>query len=265
MGILNVTPDSFSDGGRYTQADSIARRIDQLLDEGADLIDVGGESTRPGAAAVDADEQLRRVLGPVSRAATAGAIVSIDTTLPVVARAACEAGAVVINDVSCLADEALARVAVETQGWLLVMHSLGSMTGFVKADDDLYSDVVAEVVAALAQARLRALAQGITPDRFWVDPGLGFHKSADHSYTLLGRLGALRTLGPVVVGASRKSFLGRDVAAPPVDRLGGTIAASLAAARAGASVLRVHDVLALRQALAVARAIDEEGRSPGGA
>ncbi|RYE94685.1 MAG: dihydropteroate synthase [Myxococcales bacterium] len=259
MGILNVTPDSFSDGGRYLDPSAADARVAQLLDEGADLIDIGGESTRPGSTAIDADEQLRRVLGPVARAAAAGAIVSIDTTLPAVARAACEAGAVIVNDVSCLADPDLARVAREADGWLLVMHSLGAMAampGFSSSPESLYKDVVAEVTSALASARARALAAGLPADRFWVDPGLGFHKSAAHSYALLRHLESLRALGPVVVGASRKSFLARDVAAPPDGRLGGTVAAGLAAARRGAAVLRVHDVRAMRQALAVERAIE---------
>ncbi len=259
MGVLNVTPDSFSDGGRYLASEAAEGRIEALLDEGADVIDVGGESTRPGAVPVPADEQLARVLGPIRAACQRGAVVSVDTTSPAVARGACEAGAVIINDVSCLADPGLARVARDQGAWLLVMHSrgaMGSMAGFSAYPEGGYGDVVAEVHDELARARGRALAEGLDPGRFWVDPGLGFHKSAAHSYALLRGLERLADLGPVVVGASRKSFLARDVAAPPAERLGGTVAACLAGARRGAAALRVHDVRAVRQALAVAAAIE---------
>ena len=262
MGVLNVTPDSFSDGGAYLEPRSWERRIEALVEEGADLIDVGGESTRPGAAAVPADEQLRRVLGPVRAAAERGAVVSVDTTSPLVARAACEAGALVVNDISCLASPGLARVARDMDGWLLVMHSRGAMSamaGFSSYPEDGYQDVAREVAEELGQARERAIGEGLDPARIWVDPGLGFHKSAAHSYTLLRGLGALRGLGVIAVGASRKSFLARDVPAPPAGRLGGTIAAGLAAARRGARVLRVHDVLAMRQALAVELAVSGGG------
>ncbi|MCS6901754.1 MAG: dihydropteroate synthase [Myxococcales bacterium] len=257
MGILNVTPDSFSDGGVYLGG-AWERRIDQLLEEGADLIDIGGESTRPGAEPVAAEEQLTRVLEPVRVACSRGALVSIDTTSPLVARESCEAGALVVNDVSCLADPGLARVARDFNGWLLVMHSRGlmrTMRGFSTYPEEGYQDVVQEVYDELAQARSKAMAEGLAEDRIWVDPGLGFHKSAAQSYALLHRLDTLTKLGPVVVGASRKSFLARDVGGAPTERLGGTIAACLAAVRQGASVLRVHDVRAVRQALAVEQAI----------
>jgi dihydropteroate synthase len=258
MGILNVTPDSFSDGGAHLDADGWGKRIEEMMGEGVDLIDIGGESTRPGAAPVAADEQLARVLGPIREACRRGALVSVDTTSPLVARGACEAGALVINDVSCLANPGLARVARDHEGWLLVMHSRGAMSamaGFSAYPEEGYRDVVAEVHEELAQARSRAMREGLDAARIWVDPGLGFHKSAAHSLALLRGLEALTGLGPVAVGASRKSFLARDVDAPPGERLGGTIAACLAAARRGASVLRVHDVRAVRQALAVERAI----------
>lgn len=261
MGILNATPDSFSDGGRYPSEAALAQRIDELLAEGADVIDIGGESTRPGAPPVSADEQKARVLGAVASASRRGALVSIDTTLPEVAAAACAAGARIVNDVSCLADRALARVAREHQAALLIMHSRGSMTamaGFSSYPAHGYDDVVGEVHDELARARRAALDEGLAPEQVWVDPGLGFHKSAEHSYALLRHLERLSDLGPVVVGASRKSFLARDVTAAPAERLGGTVAACLAAARRGAAMLRVHDVRAVRQALAVERAIGRE-------
>lgn len=260
MGVLNVTPDSFSDGGRFREAEAARARIAELIEEGADLIDIGGESTRPGAAAVPAGEQLARVLGPVRFARERGAIVSIDTTLPEVASEACGAGASLINDVSCLADPALARVARERGAVLLLMHSrgpMGGMAGFSSYPEGGYRDVVTEVRDELAKARQRALDEGLDEGQIWVDPGLGFHKSAAHSYALLRGLAGLAGLGPVVVGASRKSFLARDVQAPPGERLGGTVAACLAAARRGAAALRVHDVRVIRQALAVEAAIGE--------
>jgi dihydropteroate synthase len=260
MGILNVTPDSFSDGGAFLGEASWRRRLGELCEEGADLIDIGGESTRPGAEPVPPGVQLERVLGPVGAAVSLGKVVSIDTTSTLVAREACEAGAVVINDVSCLAHGGLARVARDFDAWLVLMHSRGAMAamaGYSAHPEDGYRDVLGEVRDELAQACARAAAEGLDPGRIWVDPGLGFHKSAAHSYALLRGLAALRGLGPVVAGASRKSFLARDVPAPPLERIGGSIAAALAAVRQGASILRVHDVRATRQALAVAQALGE--------
>jgi dihydropteroate synthase len=266
MGVLNVTPDSFSDGGQFLADTSWKARIDGLLAEGADVIDVGGESTRPGSSAVSASEQLARVLGPVGYAAGRGAVVSIDTTSVEVARAALGAGASIVNDVSCLADLGLAAAARDAGAALIVMHSLGpmaSMPGYSSYPDDAYTDVVADVRQALLDARARAEAAGLRREAVLLDPGLGFHKSAAQSYALLRHLGVLCADGPVAVGASRKSFLARDVASPPADRLGGTLAACLAAARAGATLLRVHDVLATRQALAVERAIAAPGDGAG--
>jgi dihydropteroate synthase len=259
MGVLNVTPDSFSDGGNYTEADSCRLQIDRLLAEGADVLDIGGESTRPGAHAVPADEQIARVREAVRYAVAQGAIVSIDTTLPAVAEVALGLGATIVNDVSCLADVELARVvARHGHADLIVMHSRGSMTtmpGFSQQPSTSYTDVVSEVARELGAARARALAVGVPEAALYADPGLGFHKSAEHSYTLLRRLRDLSSLGPLVVGASRKSFLNRDVATPPADRLGGTIAACLVARQLGAAVLRVHDIAAVRQAFAVTDAL----------
>lgn len=259
MAVLNVTPDSFSDGGHYTDTDSQRLQIDRLLAEGADVLDIGGESTRPGAKAIPANEQIARVQAAIRYAVDRGAVVSIDTTLPEVARAALDLGASIVNDVSCLADEALARiVARHGAADLVVMHSRGSMTtmaGFSQQPSTSYTNVVSEVYAELAAARTRAIAAGVRPDAVFVDPGLGFHKSADHSYALLRELRTFASLGPVVVGPSRKSFLTRDVTTPPTERLGGTVAACLVARRFGAAVLRVHDVAAIRQAFAVADAL----------
>jgi dihydropteroate synthase len=266
MGILNATPDSFSDGGVFSSPEAFPGRIAALLDEGAAIIDIGGESTRPGSAAVSEDDQIERVLGPVRLAASLagprGALVSIDTTSPRVARAALAAGASLVNDVSCLADVGLAEAAREAGAALVIMHSrgpMGSMAGYSSYPQAGYTDVVAEVRAELGAARARALAAGLGAGEILVDPGLGFHKSAEHSYALLGGLGALAGLGAVVVGASRKSFLASEVAAPPAGRLGGSVAAALIAAGRGAAILRVHDVRATSQALAVDRAARAAG------
>lgn len=267
MGILNVTPDSFSDGGRFEAEGAWRARAEELVAEGADLVDVGGESTRPGSSPVEAAEQCRRVLGPVRfLARELGACVSVDTTSPEVAERALGEGASIVNDVSCLADAGLARAAAAAGAWLLIMHSrgaMGAMPGYSDHPLSAYADVVGEVRAELGQALGRAREAGLPKGRAIVDPGLGFHKNAEQSYALLGALPALAELGaPVAVGPSRKSFLARDVKAPPAGRLGGTLAACLFAVRQGAEIVRVHDVLALRQALAVERRL-EAGRAGG--
>lgn len=260
MAVLNTTPDSFSDGGRYRDEASVAARIDALLAEGADLLDIGGESTRPGALPVDAPTQIARISFAVRHAVAAGALVSIDTTLPEVAAHALSLGAAIVNDVSCLADAALADVVRAASAELIIMHSRGSMAamaGFSQHPRSAYDDVVADVHRELLAAADRAMGRGLARDAVYFDPGLGFHKSADCSYELLAGLDRLADLGPLVVGASRKSFLDRDVQTPPAERLGGTIAACLAAHARGARVLRVHDVRAVRQAFAVTAAVAE--------
>jgi dihydropteroate synthase len=259
LAVLNVTPDSFSDGGNYTNTDSCHAQIDRLLAEGADVLDIGGESTRPGARQVPAEEQIGRVSEAIRYAVARGALVSIDTASPAVARVALDLGATIVNDVSCLADHGLAReVAAHGQADLIVMHSRGAMTtmpGFSVQPSASYTDVVGEVRAELAAAGARALEAGVSTSSLYFDPGLGFHKSAEHSYALLRGLRDLTSLGPLVVGPSRKSFLNRDVQTPPADRLGGTVAACLVARSLGAAIVRVHDVAAVRQAFAVADAL----------
>jgi dihydropteroate synthase len=257
MGVLNVTPDSFYDGGRYLDADAARAQVDRLLAEGADILDVGAESSRPGAASVSDDEQLARLEGPLRYAVERGALVSIDTTSARVAARALELGASIVNDVSCLADPELARVTARAGATLVLMHARGPMSaqrGFSVYPDAGYGDVVSDVLAEWRSARDRAVAAGLPSADIWLDPGLGFAKNARQSFELLARLGELTAEGvPVVVGASRKSFIASVDGAPPNDRIGGTIAACLAAVERGARVLRVHDVLAVRQALAVAR------------
>lgn len=265
MGVLNVTPDSFFDGSRYLGAADARARIDRLLAEGADIIDVGAESTRPGAAPVPPEEQLARALPAVEYGASVGALVSIDTRSPLVARRALELGARIVNDVSCLADPELAGIADEFDADLVIMHSRGAMTtmpGFGNYPTTGYDDVVEDVRREWQEAERRALLEGIAPGRLWFDPGIGFHKNHEQSRELLQRLPELRGVGGgLVVGPSRKSFIGALDDSAPADRLGGTVAACLRAVDSGAEVLRVHDVQVVRQALlAWERFAPREGR-----
>jgi len=258
MGVCNVTPDSFSDGGRHLAPEAARARVDELLAEGADVVDVGGESTRPGAAPVPPREQLARVLGVVSYAVSRGACVSIDTGSPEVAAACLDAGADAVNDATCLRDDALAGVVAARGAGLVLMHARGTqerMRGFSQYPDDGYGDVVHDVCAEWEVAAGRACSLGVRRGSIVMDPGLGFAKNARQSAELLARLGeVVRAVGvPVAVGASRKSFLALvDTDAAPAERLGASIAAALHAARAGAAVLRVHDVRATRQAVDLA-------------
>jgi dihydropteroate synthase len=258
MGVCNVTPDSFSDGGQYLEPTAARARVEDLIAQGADIIDIGGESTRPGAAAVPAAVQIERVLGPLRHAVLRGACVSIDTASAEVAEACLNAGATAINDVSCLRDDALAKVVARRGAALVLMHARGTqekMHGFSLYPDDGYGDVVDDVVAEWNAAAARATAAGVRRDALAMDPGLGFAKNARQSMELLARLDEIaRAIDvPVAVGASRKSFLTLvDTAALPADRLGASIAAAQHAARAGAAILRVHDVRATRQALDLA-------------
>jgi dihydropteroate synthase len=256
MGILNVTPDSFSDGGKYAATHAAVEHGLRLAAEGADLIDVGGESTRPGAASVSPEEELRRVV-PVVRELSrrAGVPISIDTTKAEVARAALEAGAEVVNDVSGLSrDEGLAAVVAESGAAVCLMHMRGTPADM--QSHAAYADLLAEVRDELLQAMASARAAGIEEDRIALDPGLGFAKTAEHNLILLQRLDELTQLRrPLVVGASRKSFLGKLSGKPAAERLVGSIAAAVIAAWQGASIVRAHDVAATREALAVVDAV----------
>jgi dihydropteroate synthase len=262
MGICNVTPDSFSDGGRFFAPEAARARVDELLAEGADLIDVGGESTRPGAPPVSAGDQLVRVLDVVRYAVAAGACVSVDTASAEVAAACLDHGACVVNDVSCLREPALAGVVARARAALILMHTRGrptEMAGFGAYPIDGYEDVVREVCSEWQAAAKHALSLGVPPDALVMDPGLGFAKSALQSTDLLARLKEIiDAVGvPVAVGASRKSFLTTiDPGAVPEERLGASIAAVLHAARAGVAILRVHDVRATRQAVDLARRLE---------
>jgi dihydropteroate synthase len=259
MGVCNVTPDSFSDGGEYLEPHAARARVDELVGQGADIVDIGGESTRPGASPVPAREQMARVLDCVRYAASLGVCVSIDTASAEVAEASLEAGASVVNDASCLRDDALAKAVAARGAALVLMHARGTqdkMRGFSQYPDAGYGDVVHDVLAEWRAAAERAGAAGVRREAIAMDPGLGFAKNARQSVELLARLGEIaRALDvPVAVGASRKSFLTiADANASPSERLGASIAAALHAARAGASILRVHDMRATRQAVDISR------------
>ena len=256
MGVVNATPDSFSDGGRFLSPDAAAAQAERLAEEGADLVDLGGESTRPGAAPVDAVEERRRVVPVVARLRARGFAlpISIDTSKPEVARAALEAGADLVNDVHGLADPALARVVAGAGAPVVLMHTRG--TPATMQDLAVYRDLLAEVAAELRQALARAVAAGVAEERIILDPGLGFAKTPGQSVELLARVGELRALGrPLLVGPSRKRFIGHLTGAPVEDRLPGTLAAVTACVLAGVELVRVHDVAAARQAAQVAAAL----------
>ena len=270
MGVLNCTPDSFSDGGLFGDEAAAVARASALHAAGAAVIDVGAESTRPGSAPVSARDQIARLGGVISKIARTGALVSIDTTLPEVAEHALAEGAVAINTVSLTPAAELGAIAARHGAALVLMHSRGAMSamkGFSVYDDDAYGDVVGDVGREWSEAAGRAMAAGLPRESLVLDPGLGFNKNARQSIALCARLDELCGLGfPVLVGPSRKSFVARaaapdaSVIAPPAERLGGTLAAVLACVARGAAIVRVHDVATVVQALAVAAAIDASGR-----
>ena len=267
MGIVNVTPNSFYDGGRYEAPEAGRQRVVQLLAEGADILDIGGESSKPGAPRVSAEDQLERIGVALGEALEHGAIVSVDTASPAVAEAALARGAHIVNDVTCLSEPELATVVARHDAYLILSHARAhqsEMKGYSEWPDSDYSDVVADVQRDLDAARAVAERHGVRPDRIWYDPGLGFSKNARQTIELLARTAELVASGTVVVvGASRKSFIRTLHESAPEERLGGTLAASLWAARAGAQVLRVHDVAALRQALLVEAALANVLAAPG--
>ncbi len=266
MGIVNVTPDSFSDGGEFFEtALAIAHGL-ALRDEGAAIVDVGGESTRPGAAAIDAESEIERVAPVVKGLTEAGATVSIDTSKAAVAAVAIDSGAAIVNDISALNDPAMAPLCAERRVGLVLMHMQGSPRTMQR--DPSYRDVVTEVHDFLADRVERALLAGVGGDRIWVDPGIGFGKLLEHNLALLRNLDQFAGLGcGVLVGTSRKSFIGAiSGVEDAADRLGGTIASNVLAAAAGAAILRVHDVAAHREALSIASAVRSapSGRHPTG-
>jgi dihydropteroate synthase len=255
MGVLNVTPDSFSDGGEFVTEQQAIEQGLRLFEEGADIVDVGGESTRPGAEPVDQETELDRVL-PVVKALTDAEIpVSIDTMKAGVALAALEAGAQVVNDVSGLRSEGMLDVAVTSKATVCIMHMLGEPR--TMQADPQYDDVVETVLRWLLDRAHAAMSAGVAMDKIWIDPGIGFGKTVEHNLSLLKATGEFASSGfPVMIGASRKSFIGTVAGADdPLNRLPGSLAAALYSAQKGARVIRTHDVAATVQALILQEAI----------
>lgn len=268
MGILNVTPDSFSDGGRFFSLESAVAHARQLIREGADIIDVGGESTRPGAEPVTAEEELRRVL-PVIRAIRKefSVPISIDTYKAIVAEAALAAGANIVNDISALRfDPQMVEVVAHARVPVVLMHMLG--TPQTMQQNPVYTDVVREIKEFLGERIAFARAHGIR--EIIIDPGIGFGKTVAHNVEILRRLSELKDLGcPILIGTSRKSFIGKlggteENPLPISERLEGTIASNVIAVLHGAQIVRVHDVAAMKRALAIVDAVCYAGREPKG-
>jgi dihydropteroate synthase len=256
MGVVNVTPDSFSDGGQYLDAPAAIAHGIELEAEGAEILDIGGESTRPGAASVPEDEELRRVIPVIEGLIAAGcqAQLSIDTSKSGVAARALAAGATLVNDVTAFrGDPEIAAVVAEAKADCCLMHMLG--TPRTMQDDPRYDDVVADVKAFLEERTGFAVAHGIAEERIMLDPGIGFGKTVEHNLELVRRLGELVELGrPVVIGTSRKSFLGKITGREVDDRIAATVATNVLAYERGARVFRVHDVGPVRDALTVTAA-----------
>jgi dihydropteroate synthase len=255
MGVVNVTPDSFSDGGLYLDVDAAVAHGEELIRDGAAILDVGGESTRPGAEPVDEATEVARVVPVIERLATGGATVSVDTRKAAVAEVALQAGARVVNDVSGFRhDPAMAGVVAASGADCCLMHMLGDDPRTMQSDPR-YDDVVSDVKAFLEERLAFAVGEGVAEDRVWLDPGIGFGKTIEHNLELLRRLDEIVAIGrPVVIGTSRKSFLGRLTGRPEREREAGTIATNVIALERGASIFRVHDVRANADALKVAAA-----------
>lgn len=258
MGILNVTPDSFSDGGRFASLPAAIDRAERMAAEGASIIDVGGESTRPGALPVDAAEELRRVIPVIERlAATLGLPVSVDTRKAEVMRVAIEAGASMVNDVSALGGPGALDCVAGTDVGLCLMHMQGEPRTMQQSPD--YADVVAEVREFLRARVARCIAAGIDPERIAVDPGFGFGKTLAHNLALLRGLPRIAADGaPVLVGLSRKRMIGEMTGQPEGDRLAGSLALATLAAQNGARIVRAHDVGATVAALSILAAMDAD-------
>ncbi|BCW96027.1 MAG: dihydropteroate synthase [Fimbriimonadales bacterium] len=258
MGVLNATPDSFYDGGKYDHLDAALARAEQMLDEGADILDIGGESTRPGAEPVPEVEELRRTL-PLIEAIAArypNAVLSIDTTKSRVAERALQAGACIINDISGMTfDPRMAAVAAQAGALVVLMHIQG--TPRTMQQNPTYIDVVAEVRDALHTHATRVEQAGVPRENIWLDPGIGFGKTLEHNLQLLRNLPALKSLGyPILIGTSRKSFIGQLLGGlPPEERLEGTLATLALAVAWGADIVRVHDVQAAVRAMRIADAL----------
>ena len=264
MGVLNVTPDSFSDGGQYLDKNKAVKRGLRLIEEGSDIIDIGGESTRPGSEPIPAEEEIRRVIPVIkSLREKTEALISVDTTKSEVARAALDAGADIINDISSLRfDPGMAPLAAEKGVPVILMH----MKGMPKTMqvNPYYEDVLQEVRSFLQERIHEAQAAGIKRERIVIDPGIGFGKRLEDNLALINKLHVLGELDrPILIGTSRKSFIGNILDLPPQERLEGSIASSILSMAHGAHILRVHDVAAIKRAVLVAEAIMNETNSPG--
>jgi dihydropteroate synthase len=258
MGVVNVTPDSFYDGGRYGSPEAAIVQARRLAEEGADLLDVGGESSRPGAAPVTAEEELARILPLLEGIVDLRVPVSVDTAKPEVMRGALARGAAMINDITALAAPGALELVAASDAAVCLMHMQGSPR--TMQAEPTYADVTAEVRGFLAVRAAACVAAGIARDRIVVDPGFGFGKTVEHNLTLLARLSDIAALGfPVLAGWSRKSSLGRITGRPAEERLAGSVAAALIAVQRGARIVRVHDVAATRDALAVLAAVEGAG------
>lgn len=255
MGIINVTPDSFSDGGLFLDPHAAIDAGRRMIDEGADILDIGGESTRPGSAGISVDQELKRVMPVIEALAGEGLRISVDTMKPEVARQALAAGAEIVNDVTGFRDPAMSEVCAEAGCTVCLMHMQGEPR--TMQADPRYDDVVREVASYLEAQASYAHNQGIQKDKIWIDPGIGFGKTLQHNLLLLKHLDQLVELGyPVLIGVSRKSFIGRiQGTQSPSDRLEGTMAAQVLAVAKGAQIVRCHDVQAAKRSLDVTFAI----------
>lgn len=256
MGIVNVTPDSFYDGGQFTNSTTAIQHAKKLIADGADIIDIGGESTRPGAAPVSIDEEIKRVIPLIQELHDCGKIISIDTRHAAVMQVACQAGATMINDITALThDPASMDVAKNSGAEIVLMHMQG--TPQTMQINPQYTDVVEEIYAYLAERMNACVQSGIAQDKIILDPGIGFGKKLSHNLELLKNINRFQDLGcRILIGVSRKSFIGKlggDI--PPSDRLPGSLAAAIHAAQNGAHILRVHDVAETKQALTIAGAL----------
>jgi dihydropteroate synthase len=261
MGVLNVTPDSFSDGGRFLPVEAAVAQGVRMVEEGAAIIDIGGESTRPGAAPVSVEDELRRVVPAVEHLSKAvpRAVISVDTSKPEVMRAAIAAGAGLVNDVRALREPGALGAVVTSDCAVCLMHMQGDPQTMQRSPS--YVDVVKEVKADLQEGVQRCRAAGVSADRIVIDPGFCFGKTLEHNLELLRRLGELTTLGlPVLVGLSRKSIVGTLTGRSVGDRVHGSVALAVLAAQAGALIVRAHDVAATVDALKIVSAIHGQGR-----
>ena len=263
MGVLNVTPDSFSDGGQFFSFDQAVAHAERMIDEGADIIDIGGESTRPGSVAVTEAEELRRVIPVIQRLTKSATVpISIDTTKTEVARAALEAGAEIVNDISALRfDSAIADEVAKAGAGLVLMHSRGTPKTMQQLPPA--SDIMREVIDGLRQSIAVAEQRGVAPESIAIDPGIGFGKTAEQNIEVIAKLGELAEAFadfPLLIGTSRKSFIGKLLDGAPADlRLNGTIASIVASVLKGAQVVRVHDVKAAVEAVRIADAVRQVG------